>query len=168
MRGQTSAVREVVLWVFVSAFVILSGGLCGCISAEEREERPVKIAQVELSGLNARGVDAGEYVFEERGEWEKFWRKHGRGPAPKIDFEKSFLVVVFLGHRPNPGYSVRIVGADEKENEIVVDVVEYTPEPGMMYAQVIVYPFDAALIPRTNGPILFSPLKKSGRPQVIP
>ena len=156
MRGRTDAIRVGGLWVFAATLVILSGGVCGCLSAEEQGERPLKIARMELAGLNARGVGAGEYVFEEREEWEKFWDKRGSGPVPKIDFEKFSLVAVFLGQKPNPGYSVRIVGATESAGEVVVEVIEYKPEPGMMYAQVIAYPFAAALIPRTENPIRFA------------
>jgi hypothetical protein len=148
----------------MATLVFLYGGVYGCVAAEEREERPLKIARVEMSGLNARGVKAGEYVFGEPEDWEEFWRKHGRDDAPEIDFEKYSLVAVFLGAKPNPGYSVGIVGARESAGEAVVDVVEYTPEPGMMYAQVIVYPFDAALIPTTDGSIRFATSKKIGRP----
>lgn len=168
MRGQTNAIRDGALWVFMAAIVFLSGGIHGCVAAEEQEEGPLKIIRVELSGLNARAVDAGEYVFRDSGEWENFRRRHGGGPAPDIDFERGFLVAVFLGQRPNPGYSVRIVGAKESAGEVIVGVVEYTPSPGMMYAQVIVYPFDAALVPRTDGSIRFVTTKKTGRPQADP
>ncbi len=152
----------------MAAIVFLSGGFHGCAAAEEQEEGPLKIVRVELSGLNARGVDAGEYVFKDSGEWESFRRKHGGGPAPEIDFERDFLVAVFLGQRPNPGYSVRIVGAKKSEGEVVVEVVEYQPSPGMMYAQVLVYPFDAALVPKADGSIRFVTTKKDGRPQANP
>ena len=150
-------------------FLISAGLLLGCMTAEgtpsaKSGERPLEIARVELSGLSARSVKAGEYVFGEPGAWEKFWRKHGRGSAPEIDFEEYSLVAVFLGAKPNPGYSVGIVGAKESAGEVVVDVVEYLPAPGMMYAQVIVYPFAAALIPATVSPIRFVTAKKIGRP----
>ena len=164
MRGRTDAIRVGGLWIFAATLVFLSGAVCGCMSAEERVEPALKIARVELAGLNARGVGAGEYFWGERGEWEKFWRKQGRGPAPEIDFEEYSLVAVFLGQRPNPGYSVGIVDAKESAGEVVVEVIEYMPAPCMMYAQVIVYPFDAALIPRTENPIRFATAKKSGRP----
>jgi hypothetical protein len=149
---------------FFAALVI------GCAATESgsvaiaSEEEKIEIVPVELTGLNARAVPAGEYVFNERETWEAFWSKHGREPAPEIDFEQYTLVAVFLGRRPNPGYSVKIVGAEEKLGETIVKVAEYLPDPGMMYAQVIVYPFDAALIPKMNNTITFNTSKKSGRP----
>ena len=158
---------------FAVVLALLAWFLSGCTGTaaetlEDDRANRLEVAPVDLTGIKARGVDAGEYVFKDSGEWESFRRKHGGGPAPEIDFERDFLVAVFLGQRPNPGYSVRIVGAKKSEGEVVVEVVEYQPSPGMMYAQVLVYPFDAALVPKADGSIRFVTTKKDGRPQANP
>jgi hypothetical protein len=127
-------------------------------------ERKMEIVPAKLAKSSARAIPAGKYGFEDSEEWEEFWSKHNDTAAPDFDFEKFALVAVFLGQKPNPGHSVKIVGAVEQENETVVEVVEYVPSPGMMFAQVIVYPFDAVLVPATGKPIRFSVSKKSGRP----
>jgi hypothetical protein len=122
------------------------------------------VTDFKVSGLRAREVPAGEYVFKNSGSWENFLEKYQDGPPPEIDFGKHALVAVFLGSRPNPGYSVAIVGASERGGEVIVRVAESPPSPGMMYAQVIVYPYDMALIPNADKPILFATIKKAGRP----
>jgi hypothetical protein len=149
--------------------VVLAIIVIGCAATNSgseviASEEEIEIVPVELAGLNARAVRAGEYVFKDRDALEEFWSKHSRESIPEIDFEEYTLLAIFLGRRPNPGYSVKIVGANEEEDKMIVEVVEYLPAPGMMYAQVIVYPFDAALIPKTSSTVTFEASKKTGRP----
>lgn len=147
----------------LAAFTICcaaTGGTPAAIAAEKE----IEMVPANLTGLNYRAVPAGHYIFDSSGEWEEFWEKHSEEPAPEFDFNKFALLAVFLGQKPNPGYSVKIVGAEEKADETVVKLVEYLPDAQMMYAQVIVYPSDAVLIPRTDKVIRFAVSKKSGRP----
>lgn len=167
-RGRYGTPWDAVFLCFILMVFIIGCAATGGVSEAVASEGELKIIPAKLPGLNARAVPAGRYVFENSEEWEKFWEKYGQGPAPEFDFEKCVLSSVFLGQKPNPGYSVEIVRAIAHKYETIVDVVEYEPPPGMMYAQVIVYPFDAALIPRTGKPIRFSISKKTGRPQRVP
>jgi len=109
-------------------------------------------------------VPPGQYVFDNSQEWSRFWSKYHGTDAPIVDLEQSTLLAVFLGQKPHPGYSVGIAGATEHRNEVVVDVVEYLPAPGMFYAQMIMYPYDLALIPKADKGICFEVSRRAGRP----
>jgi hypothetical protein len=108
-------------------------------------------------------VPAGRYIFNNREEWSGFWSRYHEAPAPVLDLQNFTLAVVFLGRKPNPGYSVEIVNAAECRNRITIEVIEYLPSPGMMYAQVIVYPYDVVLIPKMKKTIDFITSEKTGR-----
>ncbi len=116
---------------------------------------PLVLEPAELPGFNPRNLPAGEYVFGDEREWREFWQKRHNDPVPKIDFERFTIVIISLGHKPNPGYSVEITGAMEYKGEVVVNVAERLPSLGKMYAQVIVYPYDAVLVPVTGKRISF-------------
>ena len=158
------------------ALVFSATLLIGCASTEAQPvaEAPppvvdnrdwLDVSGVDMTGIRLPDVPAARYVFEDSEEWEAFLSEHHKGAVPEIDFGDSTLVAVFLGARPHSGYGVKIVSAEEKERMVVVNVVEYTPAPGMMYAQAIVHPYDMALIPKTGKPIQFVTAKKAGRPK---
>jgi hypothetical protein len=108
------------------------------------------LTPVQLAGVSVSNVPAGQYVFRKSKDWRDFCSRHGLKPMPHIDFQNASLLAVFLGQRPNTGYSVEIVAAREYEQAVVVKVIERAPAPGMMYAQVITYPHQAALIPKIH------------------
>ena len=170
VRQYRNAVTCLLAILFSAALFI------GCASTEAQPvaEAPapvvdeadwMDISGVDMTGIRLPGVPAARYVFEDSEQWEAFLSEHHKGPAPEIDFGDSTLVAVFLGARPHSGYGVKIVSAEEKERMVVVNVVEYTPAPGMMYAQAIVHPYDMALIPTTGKPIQFVTTKEAGRPK---
>ncbi len=153
-----------VLALILSAGLMLSCMASESLSSGEGAGETLELSPVKLSGVRASAVPAGNYTFDDARGWAEFWSKRHKTAAPEIDFGKHTLVAVFLGQKPNPGYSVKIAGASERDGETVVEIIEYLPQPGMMYALVIAYPYAAALIPRTGAPIRFEVTKKTGRP----
>ena len=168
-RGLTRGPRRL-RGVFSAVLIVMSMGLlfaCATgngFSSDSESENPLTLTPVKIPAVNSRSVPAGQYVFKNSQEWSLFWSKYHVTPLPDIDLEESTLLAVFLGRKPHAGYSVGIAGAAERGDEIVVDVVEYLPAPGMMYAQMIVYPYDMSLIPKTGKEIRFEVSNKSGRP----
>ncbi len=153
----------------VVVFLLSTGLIFGCLtdggsSQASESGKPLELTPADISGVRADSVPAGEYVFNSSGEWSDFWSKYHATPAPELDLRTFTLVAVFLGMKPNPGYSVKIAGATEYRNEVVVDVVEYLPSPELRYIQVVVYPYDAVLIPKTSKKIRFEVSKKTERP----
>ena len=152
------------MWVIVSAGLVFACASGGSSSSETGVTNPLPLTPVTLPGLNPAAVPPGHYVFTGFREWNDFWSDYHKTAAPDLDLEESALVAVFLGQKPNPGYSAGIVGAVEHRDEVVIEVVEYLPAPGMMYAQMIVYPYAARLIPETGKTIRFEVTKQAGRP----
>ena len=99
------------------------------------------------NGLDATGIPAQQVVFSRENDWVGFWKAHSSAPAPLVDFARWQVVAVFLGPKPSPGYGLRIVDATETPSGTQVTYRQFVPAPGMMYAQVIVYPYDVVAIP---------------------
>lgn len=160
---QPGVLISVVLFLSAACFVFGCLTDSGVSSASENGE-PLEPTPADISGVRADLVPAGEYVFNSSGEWSDFWSRYHTTPEPEFDLGTSTLVAVFLGMKPNPGYSVRIAEVTEYRDEVVIEVVEHLPAPGMRYIQVIVYPYDAVLIPKTDKKIRFETSKQTGRP----
>lgn len=153
-----------------SLILLVTAGFVDCKTGNDISDergRPLSLQAAELPGFNSRTLPAGEYAFGEEKEWRKFWQEWHSGSVPKIDFERYTLVIVSLGQKPNPGYSVEVIGAIEYKSEVVVRIVEHFPSLGRMYAQVIVYPYDVALIPVAGKQITFESSRATGDPERI-
>ena len=100
--------------------------------------------------------DARQVVARNQAEWASLWRAHaGDTPAPKVDFETTTVVAVFLGSRMSGGHSVEITGTHPKGTALVVEWAERRPAADQVAAQVITTPAVIAAIPRFAGEIRF-------------
>ncbi len=167
--GRHRSLESYALVLLLSAGLVIGCASAEAVSSDSVARHQLDVSNTKLSGILPSKVPAGTYVFNNRQQWEEFLTRHSwlsqiEKPRTRFNFRDFTLVAVFLGQKPNPGYSVRIAGAKEQGGETVVEVVEYLPSPGMMYAQVIVYPYDAALIPKAAGQVRFETTKKIGRP----
>ena len=88
-------------------------------------------------------------------EFQALWKGHSRAPLPKVDFDKSIVVGVFLGSRPTPGYRVTVTAVRRAGRTAVVEWTEMKPDPSRMVAQVITSPFHLVAIPRDVESVTF-------------
>jgi hypothetical protein len=137
-----------------------------CAAAQKGAQEPGKLLEmtpIVFNGLRTDALPVGWQVFEKQEDWEKFWSQNSFTPAPEIDFDKNTLVAIFLGQKPNPGYSVKIESAREYAVRVVVQAEESEPAPGAFYIQLIVYPYDAVVIPKTGKPLDLEVVKKKAQ-----
>jgi hypothetical protein len=116
------------------------------------------VLAVAMQTANPRIVDQGargsiqtrrDVVVRTQAEWDALMPSL-RGDQPKaVDFSKEMIVGVFLGSRPTPGYGVTIVSADEENGVLHVKYRETAPQPGMIAAQVITYPYQVVAIQKS-------------------
>lgn len=138
-----------------------------CAAAQKGTQEQGKLLEMTpfvFMGLRPDALPVGWQVFEKQEDWKKFWSQNSFSPAPEIDFDKNTLVAIFLGQKPNPGYSVKIESAREYADKVVVRAEESEPAPDAFYIQLIVYPYDAVLIPKTGKPVELKTVKKNEQP----
>jgi hypothetical protein len=129
----------------LAAICLLGGRAFGQSSAAPGAPEPM--IGLPTTGLEAGDIPAQQAVFSREQDWLEFWKAHSKAPAPLVDFSHWQIAAVFLGQKPNPGYGVHIILAVRRADEITISYTESRPAPGMMYAQMIVYPYDLVAVP---------------------
>jgi hypothetical protein len=93
--------------------------------------------------------DAKRVLVRTDAEWTTLWREHHPDqPRPAVDFSKEMVVGVFMGSRPNAGFSTAIVSATAANGALIVRYSEKVPAPGSISAQVLTFPFHLVAIPK--------------------
>jgi PrcB C-terminal len=101
-----------------------------------------------------------QMVARNDAEWAALWRAHaGETTAPKINFETTTVVAVFLGTRMSGGFGVEITGTHPQGAALVVEWAERRPGRDQVAAQVITTPAAIAAIPKFAGEIRFEKAK---------
>ena len=97
--------------------------------------------------------DAKQVVARTDAEWSQLWRQHaGERPRPHVDFSRESVVAVFMGSRPNAGFSTAIVSATGGGGALIVRYTETKPARGAVSAQVLTFPFHIVAIPKVAAP----------------
>ena len=82
-------------------------------------------------------------------EWVALWRRHaGDGERPPVDFTREMVVGVFMGSRPNAGFSTTITTSMEVKGVLVVRYTETRPPRDAVTAQILTAPYHLVAIPK--------------------
>ena len=91
--------------------------------------------------------DAKQVLVRTEAEWTKLWNQHSPDqPKPRVDFSKEMVVAVFMGSRPNAGFSTTITGAMVANGALVVRYKETAPAAGAVSAQILTFPYHIVAI----------------------
>ena len=95
--------------------------------------------------------DAKQVLVRTEAEWTKLWQQHAPSqPRPGVDFSREMVVGVFMGSRPNAGFSTAIVSATAAPSgALIVRYTETTPGAGSVTAQILTFPYHLAAIPKS-------------------
>lgn len=81
---------------------------------------------------------------------EKNWSTYYLNPPRGSNFATSIYIVVSIGAKPNPGYSVRIRQLERVKDRITVKVELKEPDPRKVYPQIIVHPVAVAEVAKAD------------------
>jgi hypothetical protein len=91
--------------------------------------------------------DAKQVLARTEAEWAKLWQQHaGDRPRPAVDFSKEMVVGVFMGSRPNAGFSTSVISATAGNGALIVRYKETMPGKGTVSAQILTFPFHLVAI----------------------
>jgi hypothetical protein len=108
-----------------------------------------------MSGVRA----PREVVVRSEVEWQQLWSALPiKRAAPRVTFDDTMIVAVFLGVRPTAGYSVAIEGARREGDTLVIEYLERAP-PDAGNPPTETTPFVIAGVPRHDGPVRFEPIE---------
>jgi hypothetical protein len=96
--------------------------------------------------------DAKQVLVRTEAEWTRLWQQHNPDrPKPAVDFSKEMVVGVFMGSRPNAGFSTAVISATATPSgALIVRYAEKAPAAGSITAQVLTFPFHLVAIPKAD------------------
>jgi len=105
--------------------------------------------------------DGRQVIVRTPAEWSALWREHaGERPQPAVNLSAEMIVGVFLGSRPTAGFTIEIVGVDDKDGGVLVRYRERRPSPGGLAAQVLTSPYHLVAVPRRPGEVRFERVER--------
>jgi len=100
-------------------------------------------------GDQSRIDEARQVLVRTDAEWTTLWQQHASGrPRPAVDFSKEMVVGLFMGSRPNAGFSTAVVSATAGNGALIVRYSETVPAAGAVTAQILTFPFHLVAIPK--------------------
>ena len=116
--------------------------------------------------LTFRTISNGQYnlltqrtqrVIQSQGAWVNLWSDLSPtdGPIPQVNFNEKMLIAVFQGQKPTGSYEIEITKIIERENEIVVQVKETSPDTNCAADAVITSPYHIVEIEKSSKPVRF-------------
>jgi hypothetical protein len=96
--------------------------------------------------------DARQVLARTEAEWTALWQQHAPDrPKPKVDWSKEMVVGVFMGSRPNAGFSTAVTTTTAANGALIVKYKETLPPRDAMTAQVLTFPFHLVAIPKSDA-----------------
>jgi hypothetical protein len=128
--------------------------------AQTPAERKMRVDAMMLEAPHTRTIekgdqsnvdDAKQVLVRTEAEWTKLWQQHNPDRArPKVDFSKEMVVAVFMGSRPNAGFSIAVTSAMAANGALVVRYTETAPAAGAVSAQILTFPYHIVAIAKAD------------------
>jgi len=95
--------------------------------------------------------DKKQVLVRTDAEWTRLWQQHAPDrPRPAVDFSKEMIVGVFMGSRPNAGFSTAITKTTAGNGVLIVRYTEKVPGARTVSAQVLTFPYHLVAIPKAS------------------
>ena len=95
--------------------------------------------------------EAKQVLVRTEAEWTKLWQQHSPDrPRPAVDFSKEMVVGVFMGSRPNAGFSTSVISTTAGNGALIVRYKETMPASGTVSAQILTFPYHLVAIPKAD------------------
>jgi protease stability complex PrcB-like protein len=121
------------------------------LAAALTQGSPTPMPRTIEKGDQSNIEDAKQALVRTDAEFKQLWQQHAPDrPTPKIDFSKEMVVAVFMGSRPNAGFSTAIVSATAAAGVLLVRYSETKPGPDTVTAQILTFPYHVVAIPKAD------------------
>jgi PrcB C-terminal len=125
----------------------LAGLLLAARLLPEGESEPVawrdvsaQVGPLAISGTERR-------LFRDREQLDRYLRLARAREVPSVDFSKRQLLLVSTGPRSSTGYSIDVLGVEERDAKITVRVREVSPGLGDRVEARVTYPYRLLSLP---------------------
>jgi hypothetical protein len=120
------------------------------------DHAPVQMTHAAASRTIEKGdqsniEEARQVLVRSDAEWSALWQQHAPDRTrPKVDFSKEMVVGVFMGSRPNAGFSTAVTLTTNANGVLLVKYTETVPGRDTMTAQVLTFPYHLVAIPKAD------------------
>jgi len=119
-------------------------------AAPERTRPPYMPRTIE-KGDQSNVEDAKRVLVRTDAEWAKLWQQHAPDrPRPAVDFSKEMVVGVFMGSRPNAGFSTAVTMTTAGNGALMVKYTETAPPRDAITAQILTFPYHLVAIAKAE------------------
>jgi len=95
--------------------------------------------------------DAKQMLVRTEAEWMRLWQQHSPDrPRPAVDFSREMVVAIFMGSRPNAGFSTAVLSTTAANGALIVRYTETLPKPGTLSAQILTFPYHLVAMPKAD------------------
>ncbi len=122
--------------------------------------RGARLTDMMLEAPNTRTIekgdqsnidDAKQVLVRTAAEWAKLWQQHNPDrPRPAVDFSKEMVVGLFMGSRPNAGFSTTVISATAGNGTLIGRSQGTMPAQGTGSAQILTFPYHLVAIPKAD------------------
>jgi len=127
--------------------LVLLVGLTGAFMTAQQPGTSRTIEKGDQSNIE----DAKQVLVRSEAEWTALWQQHAPDrPKPKVDFSKEMVVGIFMGSRPNAGFSTAVTVTTAANGVLIVKYTETKPGRDAMTAQVLTFPYHLVAIPKSD------------------
>ena len=144
----------------MTAIIIALAATLAQAPAQSPAERKARLNDMILEAPSTRTIEKGDQsnidaakqaLVRTEAEWTRLWQQHNPDrPRPKVDFSKEMVVAVFMGSRPNAGFSTTITSAMAANGALVVRYTETMPGAGGVSAQILTFPYHIVAIAKAD------------------
>jgi hypothetical protein len=99
-----------------------------------------QVGPLSISGLERR-------LFRDQEQLDRYLSRAQARERPTVDFSKRQLLLVSTGPRSSTGYSIEILGVEERDGEVTVRVREASPELEDRVEARVTYPYRLLSLP---------------------
>lgn len=131
----------------VIVYCLLAATMAACSGTKSTSGKEVVFEQLKQSDFGGR-EEKSVAMITTASDLAKLYSELGWDALPKVDFEKSNVVAIFMGQKNSGGYSISIESVTLDNGTLSIKTKETRPD-GMATA-VMTAPFTIAVVPKTN------------------
>lgn len=118
------------------------------------EEKDISFTVLEQGDMAPGAKNRKNYAIYNQDELDSFWKlSHvsDTSKAPKIDFNKKYVLVVFAGTKPSTGYEIKVTKVKDTEATRTIEVAMIVPGEGCKTKEEKTSPYQFVSVPYDSG-----------------
>ena len=130
--------------------VSVGDSLVATPEAQKMEEKEISFTVLDQGDMAPGAKNRKNYAIYNQEELDSFWKLSHRDDtekAPKIDFDKKYVLVVFAGTKPTTGYEIKVTNIKDTKELRMVEVATIIPGAGCKTTDSKTSPYQFVAVP---------------------